>query len=228
MGASREVRGRAYRQAGHSALLKYLATECSVADKVFDERLPRWLKCRNGTVDLETGVIRPHDPADMLAYCLLGENPEQMVFFIAGPPKPGKTQILYTVREVFGWLAHESQAGLVRLSAMAATPARRTRSGQAAGHDHRDVQLHARRRGPAQEADRGAGDRGGPALREVRLRTPVTFTIALATNDMPALTNFDDAMRERIAVIPGGPTILLSSGTSGWLAPNRFELTCGR
>jgi putative DNA primase/helicase len=235
------------RTAGHQALVKMLQVLCSVDDSELDERHPGWLNFANGTVDLATGVRKPHDPADMityclpydydpaarcpefiklgrgvcggdedvfrylmtvLGYCLLGDNREQLIFFIDGPTKSGKSTLLEIVTNLLGPLAHASQATLIthvrhgrnartmnsirgkRLITITETSAFMViDEGQVkmiTGESHISVDQH---------------------YAKSEIKTPVTWVIVVATNQMPSLTDFDPAMRERVVVIPGGPTI---------------------
>jgi putative DNA primase/helicase len=237
------------RSAGHRALRYLLGeTSCATSASEFTEHHPRLLNCLNWTVDLQTGRPRPHDPADMLTYCvpveyhpdapppekfcqlvwrmtggsppvfsyvmralgytLLGENPEQVIFFLNGPTKSGKSQLLYIVRQLLGELAHESQADLITV----------TRNGRNARTEN---SVRGKRIFTITETsgfmniDEGQLKRltGEPVISvdrhyaQERLKTPVTFTGWVATNDMPMVTNYDDAMNERVIVIPCGPTI---------------------
>ena len=236
------------RKAGQSALRATLADLCGTAEAELAERNPRMLNCANGTVDLQTGELRPHNPADMITYCLgteyeqeaaapmmfsgllhrmcgydaetmwylvkalgyglLGENPEQVIFFINGPTKSGKSKVLYIVRQILGALAHESQAALITWN----------RQGRNARTEN---SIRGRRMVTITETsafmhiDEGQLKRitGEDVISTDRhyateeLKTPVTWVIFVATNDMPSITNMDGAIQERVIVIPGGPTI---------------------
>jgi putative DNA primase/helicase len=59
------------KSAGMGSLERYLAGVCGtdVADFEFS-RTEGYLNCANGTVSLLTGELRPHNPADMITYCL--------------------------------------------------------------------------------------------------------------------------------------------------------------
>jgi P4 family phage/plasmid primase-like protien len=145
----------------------------------------------------------------VLGYCLLGENPEQLIFFLTGPTKSGKSQLLYIVRSVLGELAHESGADLITVAKGGNRNARTENS------------VRGKRLVTITETsgfmtiDEGQVKRltGEPVISvnqhyaKTEIRTPVTFTIMIATNEMPVLTGFDDAMRERVVVVPMGETI---------------------
>lgn len=233
--------------AGSAALLRVLATTCGVPDEAMAEREPWLLNCSNGTVDLRTGVVRPHDVRDMLThcldtaydpgaqcpgfwsvlcrmvdndpavaeyvlrvlgYCLIGGNPKQLVWFIDGPTNSGKSLVMHVVRSVLGDLAHESQTALITL----------VRHGRNARVEN---SIRGRRLVTITETssfmtiDEGQLKRitGEPVISvdqhysKTEIRTPVTWSIVIITNKMPSLVNFDDAMRRRVVVVPGGQTI---------------------
>lgn len=235
------------RQAGRSSLIGHLAGTLSVDSSVMDERFPRALNCASGTLSLETGAIRPHDPADLLTYCvpvswdqqaqcpmftrlvhrmtggisgvtdyvlaalgyaLLGENPERLIFFLNGETSSGKSAVLYIVRTVLGSLAVESEADLITL-------VRHGRNARTENSIRGARLVTITETSGFMSIDEGQLKRitGEPVIAvnqhyaRTVIKTPVTWTIFTATNEMPALTNFDSAMRERIIVIPCGPTI---------------------
>lgn len=235
------------RAAGAAALRKTLAEVCGVSADDMAEKHPRWLNCANGTVDLVTRELRPHNPADMITYCvpadyrpqarcplfwslvlracggdydvaeylvkaigyaLLGENPEQLIFFIDGPTKSGKSVLLAVARSVLGELAHESQAELI-------TVVRHGRNARTENSIRGKRLITITETSSFMHIDEGQLKRltGEPVISvnqhyaKTEIKAPVTWTPFVATNEMPSLTNFDDALRERIVVIPGGPTI---------------------
>lgn len=235
------------RRAGGIALAGKLSEVCACSASVFEEQHPRLLNCANGTLDLASGQLRRHDPADMmtyclatphdplarapvfarllrgicgenmalteylmrvLGYCLLGSNPRQLIFFINGPTGTGKSVLMQILGRVLEGLAHESQADLITL----------VRHGRNARTENsiRGARLVTITETSAfMTIDEGQLKRlTGEAWISVdqhyaktEIKTPVTWTIVLVTNQMPALTNFDDAMQRRVRVIPGGPTI---------------------
>lgn len=143
-----------------------------------------------------------------LGYALLGENPERLIFFLNGPTSSGKSQLLYIVRTVLGSLAVESEADLITL----------VRHGRNARTENsiRGARLVTITETTGwMHIDEGQVKRitGEPVIAvnqhyaRTVIRTPVTWTIFIATNKMPSLTDYDDAMRERVVVIPCGPTI---------------------
>jgi P4 family phage/plasmid primase-like protien len=66
---ARYYRGLA-RNPGKNSLVGYLATLCGTDEDLFEDRHPYWLNTASGTVDLRTQLMKPHDPADRLTYCL--------------------------------------------------------------------------------------------------------------------------------------------------------------
>lgn len=236
-----------HRSAGKEALARYLAGECGVPESELDDRNPDLLNTASGTVDLRTGAVKPHDPADMityclpdayapearcpgfmgvlstvcggddevmwylarlLGYCLLGGNPEQKVIFIAGPSGNGKSTLTSVVSEVLGTLAHESQAALITV----------TKHGRNARTEY---SIRGRRLITITETSeymsieeaqlkRLTGERVisvDQHYAKAELRTPSTWTILITTNELPNLTNFDAAVRRRVLIIPGGPSV---------------------
>jgi P4 family phage/plasmid primase-like protien len=235
------------KSAGKSSLRSYLAGLAGCADAYFNEQHPGWLNCANGTVDLSTGLIKPHDVADRLTYCLgtayvpdarcprfgslvrrvcdgsdevprylmkllgygiLGDNREQKIVFISGPTASGKSQLLRIVSEVLGPLAHESQADLITL-------VRHGRNARTENSIRGKRVVTITETSEFMTIDEGQLKRlTGEAQISVNqhyakaeLKTPVTWLIVIATNQMPTLANFDGAMRRRIVVIPGGPSL---------------------
>ena len=48
--------------AKNAALSGQLRIQCGTPEADLADRHPEWLNCRNGTVDLRTGLMKPHDP----------------------------------------------------------------------------------------------------------------------------------------------------------------------
>ena len=144
-----------------------------------------------------------------LGYALLGENPEQVIFFLNGPTKSGKSQLLYIVSQVLGeTLAHESQSDLICV-------VRHGRNARTENSIRGKRFITITETSQFKHVDEAQVKRltGEPVISVDRhyakeeLRTPATFTMFIATNEMPSLTNFDAAMKERVIVIPCGDTI---------------------
>lgn len=235
------------RTAGWRSLLGSLAAVCGTEPETMEQGQPYLINFLNGTLNLRTGELRGHWPADLLThcldypytpgvcpamfwrllcravggdrdtavylakvlgYCLLGENPKQQIFFITGPTSSGKTTLLEIVSAVLGPLAHASQLSLITL----------TRHGRNARVEN---SIRGRRLVTITEAssyltvDEGqlkrlTGERRisvDQHYAKTELATWVTWTIVVATNQLPGVGNFDDAVKRRVTVIPGGPTI---------------------
>lgn len=141
-----------------------------------------------------------------LGYSLLGDNREQKIFFIAGPSGSGKSVLLHVVSEVLGPLAHRSGSDLICVvrhgrNARTENSVRGTRlvviTETSKFMNIDEAQLKQMTGEPVISVNQHYA--------KAELKTPVTWTIWVATNDMPALLNYDMAMRRRILVIPGGP-----------------------
>lgn len=146
--------------------------------------------------------------ARALGYCLIGRNPRQVMFFLSGPTASGKSALLTVLTRSLGLLGHESQPALVCL----------TRHGRNARTENsiRGARLVTITETSSymtiEEAQvkRLTGEEWLNIDRhyeKAELGTPVTWTIILATNQMPSLVNFDDAMARRVIVIPMGETV---------------------
>ena len=146
----------------------------------------------------------------VLGYCLIYGNPAQLVFFLTGPTKTGKTTVIEIVATLLGSLAHKSKPALITVS----------RSGEQ--HDSVKWSIRGRRLVYVDETKEdmridvaGLKDLSGAGTMSVRplygkaeVPTPVTFTIVIPTNGMPSMTGGDDAMGERLVRIPcGGATV---------------------
>ncbi len=59
-----------HRAQGHRALATYLDHLVGTSENDLADHLPRWLNCDSGTVSLEDGSQRDHDPADLITYCV--------------------------------------------------------------------------------------------------------------------------------------------------------------
>ena len=68
--AAQKVADRCMNSAGLNALKSYLRDICGMDGKVFEFAGRGFLNCSNGTVNLATGEVRRHNPADMISYCL--------------------------------------------------------------------------------------------------------------------------------------------------------------
>lgn len=248
-GAAEKYTGSLRRTAANNSLVGMLAKCCPLAAPDLADRRPEWLNTAGGTVDLRTCLVKPHDPRDMITYCvphpfipgtrgtgweqltwhvagenpdlwrylikmlgysLLGDNREQLVFFLTGPTASGKSQVLETVAKVIGpQLAHSSSGDLIGRTIG------RTR------HPRVEASLAGKRFVYIDEsAERISIDEGqlkrltGASQVSVNMlyqgtetEVPVSWAIWLATNELPTVTGFDDAIRRRLRAIPCGTTI---------------------
>jgi putative DNA primase/helicase len=147
----------------------------------------------------------------VLGYTLIYGNPAQLVFFLTGETKTGKTTMIEIVAELLGeQLAHKSKPVLVTV----------TRGGEQ--HDSVRYSIRGRRLVYVDETEgqmridvSALKDLSGArtiSVRKMRASseepTPVTFTIVIPTNQMPSMTGGDGAMGQRLVRVPcAGQTI---------------------
>jgi P4 family phage/plasmid primase-like protien len=144
----------------------------------------------------------------LLGYSLLGDNREQKIIFINGPTGSGKSVLLHVVSKILGPLSHASGADLI-------TVVRHGRNARTENSIRGKRLVTITETSKFMSIDEAqlkqlTGERVisvNQHYAKTEIRTPVTWTIWVATNDMPNLIHFDGAMRRRIIVIPGGPTI---------------------
>jgi P4 family phage/plasmid primase-like protien len=236
------------RSAGQTALRSVMEGLAGVSDDWLAEVHPEWLNCANGTLDLKTGQLRPHDPDDQLTYCvdieyepyrqgvscpqfehalhrmtggdasvtwylaslfgysLLGDNREQRIAFISGPSGSGKSLVLGVVSEVLGELAHSAQTDLICVVRHGRNA--RTENSVRGKRFVTITETSAYLTIEEAQLKRLTGERWisvNQHYAKTEIKTPVTWTIFVATNAMPVLANYDAAMRRRVVVIPGGP-----------------------
>lgn len=144
----------------------------------------------------------------LLGYCLVGDNREQKVIFIAGPSGNGKSTLTGIVSEVLGELAHESQAELITV----AKHGRNARTENSIRGRRLVTITETSEYMSIEEAQlkRLTGERvisvnQHYAKQEIRARA--TWTILITTNELPNLTNFDAAVKRRVLIVPGGPSV---------------------
>jgi putative DNA primase/helicase len=183
-----------------------MITYCLDADYRPVARAPRYWSLLSRSVGNDPAVAEYL--LTVLGYSMIGANPQQGIWFISGPTSSGKSVLLNVTSQVLGPLAHESQAGLI-------TVVRHGRNARTENSIRGRRLVLITETSAFMTIDEGQLKRiTGEAWISVdqhyaksEIKTPVTWTIVLATNQMPVLTNFDDAMRRRVTVIPGGPTI---------------------
>lgn len=97
------------RSAGASSCLRYLATLCGTPESAFDEQHLDKVNLPNGLLDIATNELGPHNPEDMITYCLdVPWNPgapaerfDAMLLHVAG----GNTAIAVYLLTVLGYAA---------------------------------------------------------------------------------------------------------------------------
>ena len=145
-----------------------------------------------------------------LGYSMLGDNREQKVFFIAGPTGSGKSVMLRVVSDVLGELAHASQPELITVVRGGSGRNARTENSIRGARLITITETSQFMNIDEAQLKRLTGEAVisvNQHYAKTELKTPVTWTIWVATNQMPTLTNYDAAMRRRVIVIPGGPTV---------------------
>jgi P4 family phage/plasmid primase-like protien len=141
----------------------------------------------------------------LLGYCLLGGNPERKIFFWVGPTGSGKSVVLNVVRRLLGPLATDSNNDLICV----------TRHGRNARTENsvrgrRLVTLAESseyKRIDEAQLKRMTGEERVNVDKHYAtetIDTAVTWTIVMPTNDLPAMSKPDDALRDRFAVVPTG------------------------
>jgi P4 family phage/plasmid primase-like protien len=146
----------------------------------------------------------------VLGYCLIYGNPAQLVFFLTGETKTGKTTVIEIVTALLGALAHKSKPVLITVP----------RSGDQ--HDSVRWSIRGKRlvyvdetKGVMRIDVAALKDLSGGRTMSVRkmrasseVQSPITFTIVIPTNDMPSMLGGDSAVAERLVKIPcGGETV---------------------
>ena len=144
----------------------------------------------------------------VLGYSLIGENPQNKIIFLNGPPANGKTALLRVLSTVLGALAHKAEPSLIS----------RQRDGRNAREEHsiRGIRaivisetssgIHvdeAQLKRLTGESDITTHQHYAPSKNV----TMVTWLIIFATNHMPSILHLDAGVRRRILVFPMGPTI---------------------
>jgi putative DNA primase/helicase len=144
----------------------------------------------------------------VLGYALIGENPEQLIFFLNGPTKSGKTQVLYIVRQLLGVLAEDSKADLITRM-----PNGRNARVENSVRGKRLVTINET--SESMQIDEGQLKRltGEPMIAvdkhyaDSRIKTAESWAIICGNNEMPSVSSMDSAVRERMVVVPCGDTI---------------------
>ena len=140
---------------------------------------------------------------------LIGDNVEQVIFFLIGEPNTGKTKVVEIPARLLGPdYAHKSKTDLVS----------RRRGGH---HDSERFSIVGKRYVFISETssifnlDEAAvkeltGDRSittRQLYKSGELNPSVTWTIILATNDYPNVLEWDNAVERRVIPLPAGPPV---------------------
>lgn len=143
-----------------------------------------------------------------LGYALIGDNREQVIFFLNGPTKSGKSQVLYIMRQLLDVLGVESGADLICYTRHGrnARTENSIRGSRLVSISETEARMHI---------EEGQLKRltGEPVIgidqhyKTERIKTRVTFVIFCSTNSMPSVGDLDEGIRERVIVIPCGATI---------------------
>jgi len=196
--------------------------------------------CQNGTIDLRTGILKPHQREDFITlispveygpnthsdlwvrhlirvtgnnqglvaylqrvfgYCLTGETKEQVMFFIFGPTKTGKSKTIGAIVWVLGDYAKQTPSDTLLIK-------------RYGGHSDK-ARLVGSRMVVAIEAEKGeklasaliknmTGEDRMTArfLYREHFEFYPTFKIFLVANDKPIIRGEDSAMWERVKLIP--------------------------
>ena len=232
---------------GQAGLARVLEKVAGTSAGTMDEHNPHLVNLDTGTYELTSGQLRPHDPRDMITYCLdvaydpaaacpefyqlmwrvcgenanvahyvlkllgsalFGANREQQIYFLCGPTASGKTVLLDIVSAVMGKLAHNSPVDLITWQRMGRNA--RVENSIRGKRLITITEASARMTIDEGQVKRLTGE-SRVSINEHYAKTeaevPVTWTIVVATNEMPTLTSFDDAMRRRVVVVPMGETV---------------------
>jgi len=137
----------------------------------------------------------------VFGYCLTGETKEQVIFFVFGPTKTGKSKTIGAIEWVLGDYAKQTPSETLLLK-------------KYSGHSDK-ARLVGSRMVVAVEAERGerlasasiknmtGGDRmAARFLYKENFEFEPTFKIFLIANDKPLIRGEDNAMWERVKLIP--------------------------
>lgn len=173
---------------------------------------PKW-------IGLVTRVVQEANESDdgqtlrflqkLLGYSLLGLNQEHVICFLTGSARCGKSKIIEIMRAILGAeYAHQAKTTLIS----------KNRSGH---HDSETFSLVGKRFVGISEVSsafkvdenqvKGLTGDATTSVRKLRdaneRNVPTSWTIWLATNENPDIQNWDDAIAERVIVVPCGPMV---------------------
>jgi P4 family phage/plasmid primase-like protien len=144
----------------------------------------------------------------VLGYALIGDNREQQIFFLNGPTKSGKSQLLTIVRKLLSVLGHESKAALITH-----TPHGRNARIENSIRGMRLITINETQaimhieEGQLKRLTGETEIAVDQHYNKMLITTKVSFVIIIATNEMPSVASMDPAISERVIVIPCGQTI---------------------
>ena len=183
-----------------------LITKLTPFDYNPDATCPNWLKFLRNITDNDRDLIQFLQRA--IGYSLTGETGEKCLFFLFGPTDSGKTTFIETMREMMGEYAsgtdfnsflYGKYGGAVR-NDIARLEGKRFVSASEAGKGQKfDEPLVKQITGKDKVVARFL-------YREFEEFTP-QFKVFLAANHMPTITGMDDAIWNRIMVLPFSVTI---------------------
>jgi P4 family phage/plasmid primase-like protien len=145
----------------------------------------------------------------MLGYSMLGDNREQLIFFMNGDTGSGKSQVVEAVAGVLGPVSQSAAGALISRSQHGERHARVENSVVGMRFVYIDESAERIRIDEGQlKRITGAGTISVNRLYAARSHeVKVTWAVWTPTNDMPTLPGFDDAIRRRVRLIPCGTTI---------------------
>ena len=145
----------------------------------------------------------------LAGYALSGNNPERVAPFLNGPSSSGKSVLLQVLRGVLGpVLAHDSPAELITWNprgrnARAENSIRGRRLVTITETDHRMNIDEAQLKHLTGERELSVNQH----YAKVEIDTLRTWLIMVATNEMASMSGWDDALAERVLIIPTGQAI---------------------
>jgi putative DNA primase/helicase len=222
-------------------LLQLAQPEVAVDDDKLDQD-PYLLNVPNGTIDLRTGRLEQHDPADLITrlcptmysrkseckqfkqflrhatdgnknfmrflqkavgYSLTGSAAEQVLFFLHGPTRTGKSTLVNLIRDIVGdYGIHTPTSSLLVKHFDGAIPVDIARMKGArivtAIESNASQQLDE-----AKIKSMTGGDKQvARFMRQNLFEFTPEFKLWFAANDMPRVRATDDAIWDRIVVLP--------------------------
>lgn len=172
--------------------------------EIYDDdqaRAPKWQQLLLRACDGDRSLAESLEEA--LAYGLYGTNPEQVAVFLVGAPATGKTQIVEIVRSLAGSLGTTAETALIRKT-------------YSEDHDKIKSVLRGKRFVTIDETDAhmrldstkikqvsGAKYTQTRLLNREPMDTRVTWTLYVATNDLPEIAgSMDGGVERRLWMFP--------------------------